>query len=157
MSVGHFVWFHKHHTEDDKRRILGRLYRAACERLALKPDEGFVDEVLADDDGADPQDPARRMIHHLFTVKLAMPSGAWGLLGLGLMHSLLLEINREDGRKPAPVKVTREEARDLAGLSARLMLPEVAPDDVRRAAAFVEFLLKTRGPRRFAKFGHKMG
>jgi ATP-binding cassette subfamily B protein len=73
------------------------------------------------------------------------------------MHSLLLEIKREDGRKPEPVRVSKEEARDLAGLSSRLLLPEVAPDDVRRAAAFVEFLLKTRGPRRFVKFGRKMG
>jgi ATP-binding cassette subfamily B protein len=158
MRVGHFDWFHKHHTEDDKRRILGRLYRAACERLALKPDDRFVDETLADNEGVDPQDPARRLMHRLFTYKLAMPSGAWGLLGLGLTHSLLLEINREDGHKPEPVKIAKGEAHDLAGLSARLLLPEVAPDDVRRAAAFVEFLLKSRGgPRRFVKFGRKMG
>jgi len=157
MHMGHFGWFHRHHTEDDKRRILGRLYRAACERLALTPDDRFVDEALADEGGPHPQDPARRVIHRLFTYKLALPSGAWGLLGLGLMHSLLLEINREDGRKPDLVKIAKKEAHDLEGLSARLLLPEVAPDDVRRAAAFVEFLLKTRGPRRFVKFGRAMG
>lgn len=157
ISVGHFDWLRKHHTDEEMRRTLGRIYRVACERLALKPDDSFVDQALADTAGPHPQDPARRLIHRLFTYKLAMPIGAWGLLGVGLMHSLLLEISREDGRKSEPVKISREEARDLAGLSARLLLPEVTQDDVRCAAAFVEFLLKTRGPRRFAKFGRMMG
>ncbi|MQT12556.1 ATP-binding cassette domain-containing protein [Segnochrobactrum spirostomi] len=157
MSVGHFDWFKKHDTEDELRHKLERLYSVVCGRLALKADPAFIEEALAENPEEAKREPVRRLMRHLLTYKLAMPSGAWGLLGLGLLHSVLLEIGREDGGKPDPIVIQREEARDLAGLARRLQLPEVDKHDIRRAGAFVEYLLRTRGPRGFAKFGRKMG
>ncbi|MFG1391589.1 ATP-binding cassette domain-containing protein [Xanthobacter agilis] len=157
MSIRHFDWFKKHETEDEVLHKLRRLYGVACERLALKPDSGFIEAAMAADPEEARRDPVRRLARHLFTYKLAMPSGAWGLLGLGLLHSVLLEVAREDGKKAAPVRISRAEAHDLAGLASRLLLPEVDQKDVRRAAAFVEFLLRTKGPKGFIAFGRNMG
>ncbi|MDQ0305118.1 ATP-binding cassette domain-containing protein [Ancylobacter polymorphus] len=157
MSNRHFDWFKKHETEDEVQHKLQRLYALACERLAIKPDKGFIAAAMAANPDEARRDPVRRVAHHLFTYKLAMPSGAWGLLGLGLLHSVLLEVGREDGKKPAPVRIARTDAHDLNGLAGRLLMPEVDQKDVRRAAAFVEYLLKAKGPRGFLKFGRKMG
>ncbi len=157
MSNRHFDWFRKHETEDEVQHKLHRLYGLACERLAIKPDKDFIAAAMTGNPDEARRDPVRRVAHHLFTYKLAMPSGAWGLLGLGLIHSVLLEVAREDGKKAAPVRIPRSDAHDLNGLASRLLLPEVDQKDVRRAAAFVEYLLKTKGPRGFLKFGRKMG
>ncbi|WP_018388379.1 ATP-binding cassette domain-containing protein [Ancylobacter sp. FA202] len=157
MSTRHFDWFKKHETEDEVQHKLQRLYGLACDRLAMKPDKGFIAAAMAADPEEARRDPARRLAHHLFTYKLAMPTGAWGLLGLGLLHSVLQEVARDDGKKPAPVRILRTEAHDLNGLASRLLLPDVDQKDVRRAAAFVEYLLKAKGARGFIKFGRKMG
>ncbi|MES2193582.1 MAG: ATP-binding cassette domain-containing protein [Pseudomonadota bacterium] len=157
MSNRHFEWFKKPETDDEVQHKLQRLYGLACDRLALKLDSGFIAVAMAANPEEARRDPVRRLARHLFTYKLAMPSGAWGLLGLGLLHSLLQEVAREDGKKPVPVQIPHTEAHDLQGLASRLLLPEVDQKDVRRAAAFVEYLLKSRGPRGFTRFGREMG
>ncbi|MGP9812863.1 ATP-binding cassette domain-containing protein [Rhodopseudomonas sp. NSM] len=157
MSNRHFDWFKKSETDDEVQHKLQRLYGLACDRLALTPDGGFIAEAMAANPEAARRDPVRRLAHHLFTYKLAMPSGAWGLLGLGLLHSVLQEVAREDGKKPTPVVIPRTEAKDLDGLANRLLLPEVDQKDVRRAAAFVDYLLLAQGPKGFIKFGREMG
>ena len=113
ISVGHFDWLRKHHTDEEMRRTLGRIYRVACERLALKPDDSFVDQALADTAGLHPQDPARRLIHRLFTYKLAIalrrgskdkPGMKWAAVALFLnmsedaLRTMLYRI-RKDRRK----------------------------------------------------------
>jgi ATP-binding cassette subfamily B protein len=157
MSNRHFEWFKKHETDDEVQHKLQRLYSLVCDRLALTLDSGFIAAAMAANPAEARRDPVSRLAHQLFTYKLAMPSGAWGLLGLGLLHSVLQEVAREDGKKPVPVHIPRTEAHDLDGLASRLLLPEVDQKDVRRAAAFVEYLLKTQGPRGFIKFGREMG
>ncbi len=156
MSIRHFDWFKKHETEDEVQHKLKRLYGVACDRLAIKPDSSFIAAAMAANPEEARRDPVRRLAHHLFTYKLAMPSGAWGLLGLGLLHSVLQEVAREDGKKPVPVRIPQAEAKDLKGLAGRLLLPDVDHKDVRRAAAFVEYLLATKGPKGFIKFGRAM-
>ncbi|RAI45732.1 ATP-binding cassette domain-containing protein [Rhodoplanes roseus] len=157
MSILQLDWLRKHDTADELQHRLRRLYGLVCDRLALTNDASFIEAAMAADPDEARRDPVRRLVRHVFTYKLALPSGAWGLLGLGLLHSVLLEVTREDGRKPPPVRIRREDARDLAGLASRLQLPEVSPEDVRRAAAFVEYLLATQGPSGLLGFGHAMG
>ena len=157
MSFLSFDWFKKQDSEDERHHKLRRLYLVACRRLVLKPDEGFIAAALAADPEEAQRDPVRRLARHLFADTLDFPSGAWGLLGLGFLHLLLLEVTREDGRKPSPVRIAREEARDLSGLASRLLLPDVEAQDVRRAAAFVDFLIKSQGATGFLTFGRAMG
>ncbi|MBB5046074.1 ATP-binding cassette subfamily B protein [Rhodopseudomonas rhenobacensis] len=157
MSNRHFEWFKKNETDDEVQHKLQRLYGLACDRLALNPDSSFIATAMAANPAEARRDPVQRLAHHLFTYKLAMPSGAWGLLGLGLLHSVLQEVGREDGKKPVPVAIPRADARDLDGLASRLLLPDVDQKDVRRAAAFVDYLLKEQGPKGFIKFGREMG
>ncbi|HEY0330326.1 MAG TPA: ATP-binding cassette domain-containing protein [Rhodopseudomonas sp.] len=136
---------------------LQRLYSLACDRLALSPDSSFIATAMAANPAEARRDPVLRLARHLFTYKLALPSGAWGLLGQGLIYSLREQLAREDSKKPAGADIPDTQAHDLDGLSSRLLLADVNPQDLRRAAGFVEFLLKTRGPRGFIKFGRQMG
>lgn len=157
MSIRHFEWFKRQETPDEVQHKLRRFYEMACDRLSLHPDDSFIAAAMAADPEEARRDPVRRLTHHLFSSKLAMPRGAWGLLGLGLLHSLLHGLARENGKTAAPILITRVEAQDLNGLGSGLLQPDVDQKQVRRAAAFVDYLLTTKGPRGFIKFGRNMG
>ncbi len=108
-------------------------------------------------------DLGSQFVSRLLSEKLGMPSAAFGLIGTGLLHAILDAdeasdtAKKDDTKAYGRVSVPSEEATDLNGLAARLLLPQVDPGDVKRAAAFVSFLLKTHGPKALIDFGRAMG
>ena len=143
------------HSVSQTKRKLEQIYATACEWLELEPDDSFVQSVLDDRLKSSTDDLGSLLISRLLTDRLDMPPAALGLFGVGL----LLAIKNADGGSSAEhrgMTVTREEATDVEGLAARLLVPEIDPSDARRAADFVKFLLSSHGPSALKQFGRDL-
>jgi ATP-binding cassette subfamily B protein len=84
-------------------------------------------------------DPESELARRILTRHLDCPERALGLVGVGV-----LEASRAG--PAAAGAVGPDDVNDLAGLIDRLTLPATDARDARRAAAFVDFALKTFGP-----------
>lgn len=126
----------------------------------MDPDDGFVEAVL-DDGLTNPDgDLGSALISKLLTERFAMPPAARGLIGIGLLHAIVdADEQTDDGASKTygKIELMADEISDLEGLASRLMLTQVDPADVRRAAAFVIFLLSSHGPKALIEFGRAMG
>ncbi len=148
------------HSKSRTKEKLEQIYATACQWLEVEPDDGFVDAVLHEGLESPNGDLGSLLISKLLTEKFAMPSGALGLIGIGLLHAIVDANDTSDvdaSGKYGNIVVSTDEVSDLEGLASRLLLPQVDPTDVRRAAAFVAFLLSTHGPKVLIAFGRAMG
>jgi ATP-binding cassette subfamily B protein len=139
------------------RKELDRIYAVACQWLELEADESLIPAVLKEFPESPTTDPGSLLIRKLLVEKLGMPSSAFGLIGLGLLHAIRTRGKPGEPGDPREVAVTRDETADLDGLAARLRDPDLDHDDVRRATAFILFVLARHGPQALIAFGRALG
>ncbi|MEM7120957.1 MAG: ATP-binding cassette domain-containing protein [Pseudomonadota bacterium] len=148
------------HSRSRTKQKLEQIYATACRWLDVAPDDCFVDAVLDDGLTSPDGDLGSALISKLLTEQFSMPPAARGLIGIGLLHAIVdpdKQAGEGDAKTYAKIDLTADEISDLDGLASRLLLTDVDPVDVRRAAAFVVFLLSTHGPKALVEFGRAMG
>ena len=147
------------HSRSRTKQKLEQIYATACRWLDVEPDDDFVETVLQDEKATPDSDLGSLLISRLLTEKLAMPSAAFGLIGTGLLHAAMTagdKANDDGSADDGGITISSDEACDLDGLAQRLLLPNADPEDVRRAAAFVRFLLASHGSEALVAFGRAM-